>query len=78
VPTGHAGRVYKDRVTLRFSIPEKAVLDEAVRVSPVAYKGVSYHLRAACLEWAGRMIALTRKGRRRHMKGQTAGKRGAA
>jgi hypothetical protein len=59
-------------VTLRFAQTERAVLDEAVRLSPVAFKGLSFHLRAACLEWAGRSIALlSTKGRRRH-KRQTA------
>ena len=66
MPTGMKGRVFAERITLRFSGPEKAELDEAVRLSPVAWKGMSLHLRAACLDWARAAIASSTAKDARH------------
>jgi hypothetical protein len=80
MPIGVPGRIFSDRVTLRFAGPERAELDEAVRLSPVAWKGLSHHLRQACLDWARAAIASQphRQGHKRRRKGQTARKGRAA
>jgi hypothetical protein len=78
MPIGTPGRIYKDRVTLRFASYEKAELDEAVRLSSFAWRGLSYHLRQACLDWARSAIASQPRRQGHKRKGQTAKKGRAA
>jgi hypothetical protein len=65
MPVGHPGRVFREKVSIRFSGAELAEIEEAVRLSPVAWKGKAHHLRQACLDWAraGIATAAARDGR---------------
>jgi hypothetical protein len=58
-------RQMPERVTLRFTPDQKAVILAAIAESDKAWAGISFHIREAVLHWARGMLSSRRTPRRR-------------
>ncbi len=52
------------RITLRFTSAELDEVHEAIRWGPQPWRGMSFHIRQAILEWAHRQLTAAKKKRR--------------
>lgn len=61
---GSETRQTTERITLRFTPDQRAVLNAAIATDPNAWMGVSHFARQAVMHWARGTLAAKRPGRK--------------